>query len=56
MPHRIRRWRGILYPRLLRGDLLFPYLTGRRQPVPSEGVPDLPAGGLVVNPVYLPVQ
>ena len=56
MPYRIRHWRGVLYLRLFGGDHLFPYLVGRRLLILSEGVLDLPAGGLVVHPVYLPIQ
>ena len=56
MLHRIRRWRGFRYLRLLWGDLPFPYLVGRRLFILPQGILDLPAGGLVVHPVYLPIQ
>ena len=56
MPYRIRCGRGTLYLRLFRGNLPFLHLVGRCHFILSQGILDFLTGGLVVNPIYLPIQ
>ena len=56
MPHMNRGWHGTWDFRLLRCNLPFPYLIGRRLLIPSQGAFYLLISSLVIQPVYPPIQ